>query len=81
MKKLHYFTAICSALVVGLGQIIEGESKKGLLLLLVFYFALPALTYLALLTGGSLPLYIWGLTIVAGLIIWTYSVGEALFKS
>lgn len=80
MKKLHYLEALSSALVVGLGQIIRGETNKGLLLLLTFYFALPAVTYSAFLIKGYLSLYIWAVAVIIGIIIWIYSVGEALLK-
>lgn len=79
--KLHYLEALCSALVVGLGQIIKREGKKGILLLLIFYFALPAIVYVSLLSNGNLPLFALGFSLFSGIILWVYSVADALLKS
>ncbi|MEE8638393.1 MAG: hypothetical protein V3T21_05045, partial [Candidatus Margulisiibacteriota bacterium] len=70
-----------SILVVGLGQIIKGESKKGVILLLTFYFFLPALAYLSLLINAVYFIYVLGLAIIFGIILWIYSIGDALLKS
>lgn len=78
--KPRYFEAIASALIVGLGQIIKGESKKGILLLLTFYFVLPALTYLSLLINGYFFLYTFGSAVIGGIFLWIYSIGDALLK-
>jgi hypothetical protein len=79
--KLHYLEALSSLLVVGLGQIIKGEGKKGVILLLVFYFLLPAAVYLSLLVSGQIFLYVLGLALLCAIILWVYSIGEALLKS
>jgi len=79
--KLHYFEAICSALVVGLGQIIKGENKKGIILLLTFYFTLPSLVYLSLIIDAYYFILVLGLAVIFAIILWIYSVGEALLKS
>lgn len=78
--KLHYFTALSSVFIVGLGQILRGDGKKGLLLILFFYFTLPALIGLALLINGYLFLYTLGIAIICGTILWIYSIGDALLK-
>ena len=78
--KLHYFGALSSAVIVGSGQVIRGAGKKGLLLILLFYFTLPALIGLSLLINGYLFLYTLGLAIICGLILWIYSIGDALLK-
>ena len=79
--KLHWLEAFCSFCVVGTGQILKGESKKGVALLLFFYFALPALVYLTLLFSPRHFLYLLGFVIISGIITWLYSIGEALYKS
>jgi hypothetical protein len=78
--RLHYFCALCSFFIIGLGQIVKGEGKKGLLLLLAFYFALPVLLGTSLLINGYLFLYMLGAATICAIIIWTYSVGNALLK-
>lgn len=79
-KELHITEAICSAVVVGLGQIIKGNSQKGILLLLFFYFFLPALVYFTLLINAHLFLIAFGFAVISGIIAWMYSVGEALLR-
>lgn len=76
--KRHYFEAACSFLVTGLGQIVKGESKKGLKILLCFYFVLPGAAYAALIINGYLFLIILALAILTGITLWTYSVWDAL---
>jgi hypothetical protein len=78
--KLHYLEALSSVVVVGLGQIIKRESKKGILLLLTFYFGIPAFVYSSLLFGEYFPLYALGFAVIFGIILWGYSVLDALLK-
>lgn len=78
---MFYFEALCSLFVVGLGQIIKGETKKGILLLLTFYFVLPALVYLFLVLNAYLFLCVFGFAVISGIILWLYSIGEALLKT
>ena len=77
MKKRCWIEAILSIFIVGFGQIIKGESKKGLKLLLVFYFALPALAYVALLIYAQLFLIILSLVLLANIILWLYNIWDA----
>ena len=70
--------ALASFFIVGLGQIIKGESKKGLLLILVFYLALPALIYFSLLISAYLFLLVLGVALISGIILWVYNVWDAL---
>ncbi len=79
--KFYFIQAICSVLVIGLGQIIKGESKKGVILLLTFYFFLPAIVYISLLINAIYFIYVLGLAIIFGIILWIYSIGDALLKS
>ncbi len=78
--KLHLLEAIGSALIVGLGQLIKGDGKKGIILLLIFYFALPAAVYLSLLANARSFPYILGFTFISGIMVWIYNVGDALLK-
>lgn len=79
--KLHYFHAICSILVVGLGQIIKGETNKGIILLLTFYFFLPAAVYASLIINAYFFLSILGFALIFGIMLWIYSIGDALLRS
>jgi len=79
--KLHFISAICSVLIVGLGQIIKGQNKKGILLLLVFYFVLPSLVYISLIINGYLFLYVFSFAIISAIILWIYNIGDALLKT
>ena len=78
MKRKYWLEAIASFLVVGLGQIIKGEGKKGLKLLLAFYFVLPALIYVSLLINAFLFLVVFGLSLISAVILWVYSIWDAL---
>lgn len=74
-KKILY--AFLSFLIVGLGQIIEGDSEKGIKYILLFYFALPALFYASLLISGGLFLIVFGVGVIFALIFWVYNIIEA----
>ncbi|MBU0502408.1 MAG: hypothetical protein ABIH69_01140 [bacterium] len=78
--KIHYFEGLCSFFIVGLGQIIKGEGQKGTRLLLTFYFACPAASYASLLLNNVFFLYILGAVIISAIILWLYSIGDALIK-
>lgn len=79
--KLHILEPLLSVFVVGLGQIVKGETKKGVILLLAFYFFLPALVYLSLFISAFYFIYALGSSVIFGIILWTYSIGDALLKS
>ncbi len=78
MKNLHYGYGIASFIVVGLGQILKGEGKKGLNLILIFYFALPSAIYLSLMLNAQLFLLVMGISLISGIIIWIYNIWDAL---
>jgi len=80
MKKYHIFEALCSFFVVGLGQVVKGQGKKGLGWLLTFYFAFPAALYLSLIINGPFFMLVLPLTILSALALWLYSIIEALLK-
>ena len=75
---MFYLQAASSFVIVGLGQIIKGETNKGLLMLLTFYFVLPAILYLALLFNSQQIVYILSGVIISAIILWLYSIGDAL---
>ena len=78
MKKRYWVEAVFSFFIVGFGQILKGESKKGLKLLLAFYFVLPALIYAALLINAQLFLIILSLVLLTGICLWLYNIWDAL---
>jgi len=78
MNGKHWLEAIFSVFIVGLGQIIKGEGKKGLILILLFYFTLPAAVYLSLLINPYLFLINLGLALIFGIVLWIYNVWDAL---
>ena len=78
MNKKHWLEAIFSVFIVGLGQIIKGDGKKGLLLILIVYFALPAAVYLSLMVNAYLFLANLALALVFGILIWLYNIWDAL---
>lgn len=80
MKKYHIFEALCSFFIVGLGQIIKGKGKKGLNLLLIFYFALPAALYVSLIIKGPIFMLALPCTVLGALAVWLYSIIETLLK-
>ena len=78
--KLHIIEALFSAIVVGLGQIVKGQTNKGVALLLAFYFVLPAAVYLSLLINAYLFLSVLGFAVISGIMLWIYSIGDALLR-
>jgi hypothetical protein len=78
--KLHILQATCSALIVGLGQIIKGETEKGVAILLTFYFFLPAVVYFSLVINPYLFLSVLGFSTIFGIMLWIYSIGDAFLK-
>ncbi len=81
LKKYHYLEAVFSFFVVGLGQILKGEGKKGLVLLLLFYFTLPAIVYASLFINASLFVIILALAIITAVVLWGYGLVDALVKN
>ncbi|PIS31356.1 hypothetical protein COT42_01290 [Candidatus Saganbacteria bacterium CG08_land_8_20_14_0_20_45_16] len=78
--KWYYGSGLASLLVVGLGQIIKGDSRKGLSLLLLFYFVAPALIYLSLAFNFPWLVYLFGFTIISAILMWLYSLADALAR-
>ncbi|MBN2058415.1 MAG: hypothetical protein JW782_06440 [Candidatus Saganbacteria bacterium] len=80
MLILKIFAGVCSAAVIGLGQIIKGNGRKGVQLLLLFYFVMPSLVYLSLLVVPSLFPYILGFSIIFAIILWSYNIFDAVVR-
>jgi hypothetical protein len=77
MKKRYFWPAAASFFIVGLGQVIKGEGRKGLLLILTFYFTIPGLVYLMLMINAYLFLTTLGLGIICGTVLWAQSLVDA----
>ncbi len=80
-RKYFYGAALASLFVTGLGQVIKGESEKGLLLILCFYIVLPAAVYISLLLSGVLFPYLFSFIVIFGIILWLYGVLDALTRT
>ena len=78
MKKWHYIEALSSLLIAGTGQIIHGESIKGLKIILCVYVAIPLAVFGALVINGYLFLLVLGMASLLGILVWGYSIWEAL---
>ena len=78
MEDKHIPEAIASLLVVGLGQIMKNEGRKGLLILLTFYFVFPALVYASLVINPILFLIVLAIVGISAIILWGYAVVDAL---
>ena len=78
MKYKYKLEALASFLIIGLGQILKGEGKKGLLLILIFYFTLPSLIYLTLLFNAQVFLLVLGISFIFGIMLWIYNILDAL---
>ncbi len=75
--KLYPLAGLCSIFIAGSGQIVKGESDQGVMLLLLFYFVLPAIVYTSLMFTGIFFPYILGFSIIFGIILWFYNVWDA----
>ena len=69
---------IFSIFFVGSGQILKGESHKGLQLMLVFYFGIPAILYLTMAFSGSLFLVVFGFSLIFAILLWGYGIWDAV---
>lgn len=76
-RKKYYVPAILSALVAGLGQIIKGDAKKGLKIMLWFYLGFPIIIYGALLLNAYLFLIIFAIFVVLYPLIWISNIMDA----
>ena len=79
-KQKYYIPAILSALVVGLGQIIKGDSKKGLKWLLSFYLFFPTLLYLLFLITPKAFMAGLAVAIIVYPVFWIYNIVDALLR-
>jgi len=78
MKKKSYLApAVFSALIIGLGQVIKGESDKGLKWILLFYLFLPGLTYASLILNAYLFITVIAFEVLVYPVFWIYNIHDA----
>lgn len=76
-RKKHHVPAILSALVAGLGQIIKGDAKKGLKIMLWFYLGFPILIIISLLLNAYLFLMVFAVFVVVYPLFWALNIFDA----
>ncbi|HTY13170.1 MAG TPA: hypothetical protein VMD02_03165, partial [Candidatus Omnitrophota bacterium] len=74
----YWLPAAFSFFIVGLGQLVKGDSEKGIKFLLMFYFALPAVIYFSLMVSGAIFLAVFGISTIFAVIFWAYNIFDAL---
>ncbi len=77
MNKEKVALGFISALVVGGGQILKGDTNKGLKLMLTFYFGLPLLLYMTLGFSGALFLMVLGIAMIFSFLFWAFNIWDA----
>jgi TM2 domain-containing membrane protein YozV len=79
-RRIYFISAIFSALIIGFGQIIKGDSRRGLVWILLFYFFFPALIYASFLISTYLFVAMLGVAVIVYPLFWLYNVLDALLK-
>ena len=77
-RELHPFAAIFSLALVGFGQILKGESKRGLKWLLWFYLGIPCIIYASFMINAYLFIFVLAISVVIIPVFWTYNILDAL---
>ena len=82
MKEQRYLTpAICSLLIIGMGQIIKGDSDKGLKWILFFYLFYPAVIYASLMVSANLFIFVLGVSVFVYPLFWLYNIYDAYTRN
>jgi len=76
-RKKYILPAVLSAFVAGLGQIIKGDAKKGLKMMLWFYLGLPMIIFGALILNAYLFLLVLAVSVVLYPLIWALNILDA----
>lgn len=63
--------------MTGLGQIIKGDARKGLKIMLWFYLGLPIIIFGSLILNAYLFLVIFAFSVVIYPIIWVFNILDA----
>ncbi|MBI5701628.1 hypothetical protein HZC34_07315 [Candidatus Saganbacteria bacterium] len=73
----NFALVIFSALFIGSGQILKGETEKGIKIMLAFYFGVPLILYFTLGISGGLFVIVFGITIIFTVLFWLYNIWDA----
>ena len=76
-RNKYIIPAIASTFIAGLGQVIKGEGKKGLKIMLWLYLGLPFLAILSMIINSFLFLIVTAIIIIVYPIIWIYNIVDA----
>ena len=76
-RKKYFIPALFSIFIAGLGQALKGDSKKGLKIMLWFYFGLPLVAMLSMIINSYLFLIVSAIIVILYPIIWTYNILDA----
>ena len=79
-KRIYPISAIFSAIIIGLGQILKGDSRKGLVWILLFYLFFPAVIYTSFLISAYAFMAMLGAAVIVYPSFWLYNVLDALLK-
>ncbi|MFC1560019.1 hypothetical protein ACFL4F_02815 [Candidatus Margulisiibacteriota bacterium] len=79
MKK-YIVPALASAFIAGFGQILKGDSKKGLKIMLWFYFGLPIAATISMTINTYLFLIVLAMVIIIYPVVWAYNIIDAFIS-
>jgi hypothetical protein len=79
-RKKYIIPATLSALVAGFGQILKGEGRKGLKIMVWFYMGLPIIIFGTLLLNVYLFLAIFSVLVIIYPIFWAMNIFDAYSK-
>lgn len=77
MNNKFIIPALLSIFIVGFGQIIKGDTEKGIKYLLWFYLGIPLIIYISLMVNLYLFLGTITMSIIFYPIFWVYNIYEA----
>lgn len=76
-RKKYYWPAVLSAFIAGFGQIVKGDSKKGLKIMLWFYLGLPIIIFGSLLLNAYLFILVFAVLVLFYPVFWALNVMDA----
>jgi len=76
-RKKYYVPAFASAAVAGLGQVIKGDARKGLKIMLWFYLGFPVMIIGSLLLNAYLFLAVFAVFAVLYPVVWAFNIFDA----
>jgi len=76
-RKKYQGPALASAVIAGFGQVMKGDAKKGLKIMLWFYMGLPIFLYGSLLLNPYLFLLIFAVMVIFYPVFWVLNIMDA----